>query len=189
MRRVHLDLRLVIAGVLALGAGLAVHALTRPDPTIDAVVAAGPLAPGVRLADLPLTTRTMTAGPGLLASADLPSVADHALIAALDAGDPLLGALLAPPADSGRDIIGLTLDPAHAVQGAVVAGDRVDIYATSDDGTHRLATGVLVLDALAGAGGLGGNDVALLLAVDDDLALALVAAARGGQLDLVRLGR
>lgn len=189
MKRFRLDLRLVIAGVLALVAGLTVHALTRPAPTIDAVVAAGPLPPGIPLAALPLSTQPMPLTPGLITTADLERLGDHSLTIALEAGRPLLDAALSSPSGTGLDVIGLTLDPAHAVQGALVPGDRVDIYATADEGTFRLATGVLVLDAVAGAGGLGGTDVAMLLAVDDDLAMALVEAARGGQLDLVRLHR
>lgn len=188
-QRLQLDLRLVIAGVLALTAGLAVHAVTRPAPTIDAVVAAGPLPPGVPLADLPIATRPLPPDPGLLTIADLDGLSTHRLDAALAPGDPVLRSLLSAPEGAGHDVMGLTLDPAHAVQGALAPGDRIDVYATGIAGTERLASGVLVLDAVVGAGGLGGSDVSLLLAVDADLAAALVAASRSSELDLVRLGR
>lgn len=188
-RRLQVDLRLVFAGVLALAAGLGVHALTRPAPTVEAVVAAGPLPPGVPIADLPVATRSLPPDDGLLTRDDLAVMAGHSLATALDAGDPILRSLLVTPSGAGFDVMALTLDPAHAVQGALAPGDLVDIYATGIEGTIRLATEVLVLDAVLGAGGLGGSDVSLLVAVDDDLAHTLVAAARAGELDLVRRGR
>ena len=90
-------------------------------------------------------------------------------------------------------MIGLTLEAGHAVQGELLSGDRVDLVATelTEDGTttERLAEAVLVVSAGSGDGGFGGDDVRLVLAVDADQAVAIIGAARRGELDLVRLGR
>ena len=70
-----------------------------------------------------------------------------------------------------------------------VAGDRIDIYISQAGGTELLASDVVVIAASTGAGGLGGGDTALLLAVDAALARDLVAAVHTAELDLVRRSR
>jgi hypothetical protein len=183
------DLRLAVAAILALAAGAGVPAVTRPAPQVEVLVAETPLPPGVRLADLPVTTRWMTPLPGLVPADQAAALADHSLAAALAPGDPLLSSLLmAPPADR-PDVAALTLDPAHAVQGDLVAGDHIDVYVSRTGTTELLAPDVVVLAAAAGSGGLGGSDVSLLLAVDRDLARALIEAIHTAEVDLVRRPR
>jgi hypothetical protein len=189
MRRVHIDVRLAGAAVLALVAGAGVHTLTQPVAAVDVLVAAAPLPPGVRLGDLELTSVAAPPLPGLVTAAELETIADHTLVARLDAGSPLLTSLLVPPPQLRRDVAALTLAPAHAVQGDLVAGDLVDIYVTSPEGTELLAADVLVLAAATGSGGLEGGDTSLLLAVDAGLASRLVAAVHNAEIDLVRRGR
>lgn len=189
MKRFRVDLRLVVAAGLALAAGAGVHALTRPAPQVEVLVAGAPLPPGVRLAELPIATRLMSPVPGLIAVADAALLGDHSLSAAIAQDDPVLASLLVPPPTEQPDVAALTLDPAHAVQGDLVAGDRVDIYATRDGVTELLAQDVLVLAAATGSGGLGEDDAALLLAVDRSLAAALVRATHTADIDLVRTSR
>lgn len=189
MKRIHVDMRLAGAAVLALIAGAGVHTLTRPVATIDVVVAAAALPPGVRLGDLELTIASAPPLPGLVPADQAESFADHTLGAALAAGDPLLMTLLVPPPGDRPDVAALTLDPAHAVQGDIVPGDRVDIYVSALGATELLAADVLVLAAATGSGGLEGGDTSLLLAVDEDLASRLVAAVHNAEIDLVRRGR
>jgi hypothetical protein len=86
-------------------------------------------------------------------------------------------------------VIALTLDPAHAVQGDLIAGDHVDIYVSQAGATEILATDVVVMAAPTGTGRLNGGDTELLLAVDSDLARELVAAMHTAELDLVRRSR
>lgn len=188
MRRVQVDARLLVASLLALLAGGLVHSLTRPQPTVAVLVAAAPLAAGSRVADLDLTTRQVAAVAGFVPAAERDAFADHTLVAPLAAGDPLLTSLLTDRPGSRPDVVALTLDPAHAVQGDLTAGDRVDVYVSADGGTRLLAGDVAVV-SVAVDDRLGGGDVALLLAVDQDTALTLVAAMRSSDLDLVRRPR
>ena len=189
MRRFDLDVRLVVAAVLALAAGAVVHAVTRPAPQIEVLTAETALPPGVRLADLPIISRRVTPMPGLVPADRAGELAEYSLIEGLAAGDPLLASLLVAPPTSRPDVLALSLDPAHAVQGDLVAGDRIDIYISQAGGTELLASDVVVIAASTGAGGLGGGDTALLLAVDAALARDLVAAVHTAELDLVRRSR
>jgi len=189
VRRIHVDVRLAVAAVLAVVAGVAVHAVTRPAPQVEVLVADAALPPGVRLADLPVATRKMSPLPGLVTADRAADLSDHSLTAALAAGDPLLASMLvAPPADR-PDVAALTLDPAHAVQGDLIAGDRIDIYVSRAGATELLAGDVLVISATTGSGGLGGGDTALLVAVDRGLARDLVEAVHSADIDLVRRPR
>lgn len=189
-RRFEVDLRLIAAAVAALIAGLAVAAATSPPPTVEIVTAASAVAPGVPLADLELETRETGDPGGALLASDLDAVADHVLIAPLEAGDPLLASLLAPPSDRHGTVIGLTLRSEQAVHGALRAGDTVAVYVTRDElPPRRLASSTLVLAATQGTAGLGSTDVSLLLAVDDRLARDLIRAQHEAQLYLVRVGR
>jgi Flp pilus assembly protein CpaB len=189
VKRIHIDVRLVAAAVLALIAGAGVHTLTQPVATIDVLVAAEAIPPGVRLGDLALTIASAPPLPGLVPADQAEVLADHSLGTALAPGDPLLTSLLVPPPGDRPDVAALTLDPAHAVQGDLIPGDRVDIYVSADGTTELLATDVLILAAATGTGGLEGGDTALLLAVDHDLAGRLVAAVHNAEVDLVRRGR
>ena len=189
MRRIQVDLRLAVAAILAVTAGAVVHAVTRPAPQVEVLVAEAALPPGVRLGDLPVVGRWMTPLPGLVPADRAASLADHSLGAALAPGDPLLASLLVAPPTDRPDVAALTLDPAHAVQGDLVAGDRIDVYVSRMGATELLAPDVLVLAAATGSGGLGGSDVSLLVAVDRDLARALVDAVHTAEIDLVRRPR
>ena len=189
MKRIQVDLRLAVAAILAVAAGAVVHAVTRPAPQVEVLVAEAPLPPGTRLGDLALAVRLMTPSPGLVLADQAASFADHSLAASLSPGDPILASLLiAPPADR-PDVAALTLDAAHAVQGDLVAGDRIDVYVSRMGVTELLAPDVLVLAATTGSGGLGGSDVSLLVAVDQELAMALVEAVHTAEIDLVRRPR
>lgn len=187
MKAVRLDLRLMAASALALMAGLAVHLATRPEPTTEVLVAATVLPPGVPLAELEVDTRSLPPLPGLVEASRLDSVSQHSLLAALAPGEPLLESLLLPPGDR-PDSVALTLDPSQAVQGDLLPGDRVDIYASGDEGTAQIAWDVLVL-SVGASSGMAGEQVALVLAADPDLAAAIIAAAAGSRIDLVRRAR
>lgn len=186
MTRVRVDLRLVAAAGLALVAGLGVLALTRPAERVAVLVAGEPLPAGIRLADATLYEADIEPLDGLLLLDEAGDVAGWTLRVPVPAGAPLTHAMLAPPEGATPDLIGLTLDRAHAVQGRLDPGDLVDIYVTDDDSTRLLAAAVQVVSAEVGTGGLSGNDVSLLLAVEDgSLAPDLVAAIHAAAIDLV----
>jgi hypothetical protein len=189
-RRFELDLRQALAAGAALIAGLATAALTAPPATIDVIVADGPLPPGVAIAALP-TRAVATVDPGpVLHAADLDAASTMVLSAPLAEGDPILLSLLVESPAARLDTIGLSLKSDRAVHGDLVAGDRVAVYALSEDASpRRLAPSVLVLDADAAAGGLGSSDVAVLLAVSDRQARDLIRGVDEGSLYLVKVDR
>lgn len=193
MTTIRLDRRSAVGAALAVLAAAGVFALTRPPDEVPILIAASDLPAGVALDQLPLSTRRVTSSEGLVeASTDLTGLA---LSAPLTAGEPLLHSLLRPGHGTPLpDAMALTLDVGHAAQGALVAGDHVDIYVTrSADGsatTEVVASDVRIIDALAADEGFGaGGEVRLLLAVDDELASAMVSAGRSGEIDVVRVGR
>jgi hypothetical protein len=132
---------------------------------------------------------------GLVAGEDTATLVGWTLAAPLAAGEPLLPSLLRAPAQRSRpDVLALSLERDRAVLGEVQAGDRIDIYVTTDalEGpaeTRLAAAGLYVVAAGPAPSGLGGEDrVDLLLAVDDTLALDLVRARNQGALDIVKVG-
>lgn len=190
MKRIQIDLRLAIAAMLAVAAGMLVHAVTRPGPQIEVLVAAASLPPDTRIGDLAITTRRMTPSPGLVSADEAASLADHSLAAALSPGEPILASLLISPSTSSPAVAALTLDPAHAVQGDLVAGDRIDIYVSrAGDATELLASDVLVLSSTTEVGGIGSGEVSLLIAVDGDLGRAVIEAVHTAEIDLIRRSR
>lgn len=187
--RLHVDLRLLLGAAAALVAAVTVLVLTRPPDTVEVVVAAEPLPPGVPLSALALEVRPVHQQSGALLAGRLDEVSAWVLVAPLSAGDPLLESLLAPPPARRHDVIGLSLPAERALHGELVAGDRVDVYGVEEEATVRLAASIPVLAAFISGGGLGGSDVAVLLAVDEAVAAALVEAAFTSDLYLVGSGR
>lgn len=195
--RLTLDRRTLAGVVLAVAAAGGTFALTQPPERTPVLVAGTDLPAGVPLSRLPVETREVDVGNGLVA-------ADHdlgglVLSAPIRAGEPVLASLLEPEARlAAPDALALTIDSGHAAQGALMPGDLVDVYATFaviDSGaerhvTERVAAGVLVIDADADDDGFGaGGEARILLAVDDELAEILVFALRTGEIDLVRVDR
>lgn len=189
MRRLQIDLRLVVAAALALVTGVGIHMVTRPQPSTPILIAAVDLPPGVPLDELATEVRAMPPHPGLVPAAAADELANHTLAVPLAAGDPLLASLLVAPPGTRPDVAALTLDRSHAVQGELTAGDRIDIYVSDPAGSSLLAQNVLVVSASTASGGFDDGTVALLIAVDRPLALRLLEAMQTAQLDLVRRTR
>ena len=190
------DRRTALGLALALAAGALVFALTRPAAQSAVLVAAAPLSAGVPLEAGQLAVRRVADTSGLVTGDEPAALEGWTLAAALDPGEPLLPSLLRAPERAARpDVLALSLERDRAVLGELRAGDRIDVYVTASDGdggpvTRLVAAAVYVVAAGPGPSGLGGEDaVDLLLAVDDDLAAALVAARNEGALDLVRASR
>jgi hypothetical protein len=185
MSRIRLDLRLVAAAGLALLAGLGVWSLTRPPERVTVLVAAETLPAGMPLRDLALQEASVEPLSGLILAEEAAEFADWTLSVPVSGGSPLTAAVLLPPPGLIPDMIALTLEREHAVQGSLEAGDLVDVYVTDETGTRLLAESITVISAELGAEGFGGIDVALLLAVDDLLAPALIEATQTASIDLV----
>jgi hypothetical protein len=114
------------------------------------------------------------------------------------AGELLPAAALADAATDTRRLVTVPVDPLHAPPG-LARGERVDVYVSPKDGASVGQDGVTVLPTLVLAGALvadpGSVDTAgtssqigVVLDVAAKDADRAVAAARGGDVDLVRVG-
>jgi len=189
-----LDRRRILGIGLAAAAALLVLVITQPEPLVPVLVASGDLQPGQPLTADDISVRYVESSSGLVEGASLGELEDWSLRVPIVAGEPLLPSLLQPPELLiAPNVVALSLDPSHAVLGRLVAGDRVDIYRTTQGGfetegtTERIATGVYVVEARLADDGINSGSVDLLLAVDDDLAARIVTADRLGEIDLVRV--
>jgi Flp pilus assembly protein CpaB len=73
----------------------------------------------------------------------------------------------------------------HAVNGAIVPGDRIDIIVVRRGLAGYVATGVEVI-AVGNQSGTGRSEFALTVAVDADTSLRLAAAINEGSIEIVR---
>jgi Flp pilus assembly protein CpaB len=177
------------ASVLALIVGVGVLSLTQPPSRVAVLVAAEALPAGAVISEASLREAEVEPLEGLVRADERATLDEWILDVPVPAGAPLTHAMLSPPSGSSPDLLAVTLEAEHAVQGRLAPGDLVDIYVTDDEGARLLASTIQVVSVEVGAGGLDGSDVAVLLAVDDTLALDLIAAMRLAVLDLVRVSR
>lgn len=189
MKRFSVDLRSLVAAVLALLTGLLVLAATDGPEQVQAVIAGSDLPSGVPVADLEFDTVAMDLAPGVLTRGELDALDGHVLALPLAEGQLVTRSMLQQPAGAGPDAMAVSLDAAHAVQGEIRAGDRVAIFVTRDGQTTLLADAVEVLSVTNGSGSLTTGEVALTLAVDDVLAADLVAALHDAAIDVIRRAR
>lgn len=188
------DTRTLLGIGLAALSVLLVLWITRPVPTVPVLVAGSDLPAGTPLSELDLTVRNTADADGLVVGDEPGELSDWVLVAPIAEGEPILPSLLrAPEVQAAPNLLALELDRAHAVLGRIDPGDRVDIYAsTSRPGepaeTRLIASSVFVVDAAISDSTMSGDQIELLLAVDDSLAASLTAAMNGSDLDLVRVG-
>ena len=100
------------------------------------------------------------------------------------------GDLRPPAAPSALRAMSIPVEAAHAVGGALAAGDRLDVIAVDEGGQARyVVTGAEVLAVNrpdSGVIGAAASSSSLTVAVDAKQALRLAAAIRGGRFELVR---
>jgi Flp pilus assembly protein CpaB len=188
------DTRLV-AGVLmvlvAVVAGAAV--ISGADRSVRVWAARRDLSAGttVERGDL-VARRVRLFGPDLKRYGDARSdLAGRVLVRDIGAGDLIpLSALDVPPGGATR-IVGLPMSRAHALDGNIERGNRVDVIATrktSGGGfvTYAVARSVLVWRVSKPSGGFGAgkNDLVVMLQVEPAQALPLAAALQSAELDL-----
>lgn len=84
--------------------------------------------------------------------------------------------------------VSLALDRDLAVDGRLQPGDTVDVYATHDDATTAVATGLRVIAVSTGGGSFAdGSEVTVTLGLGGvDQQVGVIHAARAGQVTLVR---
>jgi len=191
--RLAVGVALVVVSVL-LGARLLASAGDRvPVWTARAALAAGTT---LRADDLVAVAVASDAlGAYVPTSSD---VAGKVLTRAVGAGELVPAGALGDAAAANRRMVTVAVDPLHAPPG-LARGEKVDVYVSPKDGTSVARDGVTVLPALVLSGALvadpGSVDTAgttSQIGVVLDVAAAdadrAVAAARGGDVDLVRVG-
>lgn len=105
----------------------------------------------------------------------------------IPAGTPVRQADLRPAATAtGLRAMSLPIDVRHAVNGSVVAGDRVDIIVVRDGQATYLATSVEVIAVSSSSGGVGRGDFAITVSTDAETSLAIAAALETGGVEIVR---
>ena len=125
-------------------------------------------------------------------------VAGKVLARDVGAGELVPAAALTDSATDARRLVTVPVDPLHAPAG-LARGERVDVYVSPKDGTSVGQDGVRVLPTLALAGALvadpgsvdtagASTQIGVVLDVSAADADQAVAAARGGDVDLVRVG-
>jgi Flp pilus assembly protein CpaB len=100
------------------------------------------------------------------------------------------GDLRPPAAPSALRAMSIPVEAAHAVGGALAAGDRLDVIEVDEGGQARyVVSGVEVLAVNrpdSGVIGAAGSSSSLTVAVDARQALRLAAAIRGQRFEVVR---
>ncbi len=183
---------------LALAAGfvsaLLVLALTAPPSLTAVLVADGPLPAGTALGDLPVTYRNVDNTDGLIVGSDIGELADWTLVTPLAEGEPLLASLIQPPQQvTAPQQMALAIPATQAVLGEIQAGDSIDILVTRSAGvgseatTEVLARDVYVISAVLAESTAFGDELRLVLAVTDQLAVDLANASYAGNLDLIKV--
>lgn len=190
----RLDRRIVLAGLLSAGAAVLVLLLTQPPEQTPVLVAGADLPAGHVLAAEDVGVRYVEDPTGLVVGDAIGELAGFSLSVPLTEGQPLLGPIMHPPevVDAPRSLA-LSVPLERAVLGRVAAGDRVDVYVTVADGvagatTELVAASVYVIASEVADEPGSGDDVRLLLAVDEALARSLAEASHAGAIDVVLVG-
>ena len=97
-------------------------------------------------------------------------------------------AFIDPASGAGRRAMSVPIDPAHAVGGAIVAGDRIDLIQVGEAGATYVIVDAEVLTVnLVDRASLGSSAAfSVVIAVESSDALAVAAAIRDGQIEIVR---
>jgi Flp pilus assembly protein CpaB len=185
---------MVVAGLL--GALGTMAALRAADHRVDVLVARNDLAPGTVVDASSFRTVRVSADARAMASfvraTEVTRIAGEVVTTRLPAGTFVYEAdVRRAAAGVARRSMSFPIDRSRALDGQLVAGDRVDVVAVdARSGTARyVATDAEVL-RVGGSGGHGplavSDTMTVTLAVDPDTALTLATALHGHDLTLVR---
>jgi len=186
----------LLAGLalVALSVLLGVWIVGQSDDRIDVWTVTAALAPGVVL-----TEADVSLGHVALVDASryLPGDAQpvgRVLNRSVGAGELLpVGALAPETAIPASREVSIPLEPERVPSG-LVRGDRVDVWGTPSDGgaptgaPRRVLAGVTVLQVPTAEDLVGGSAVSVVVAIEPERVGEVVAALRGGAVDLARVG-
>jgi Flp pilus assembly protein CpaB len=131
----------------------------------------------------------LPAGVARAAFSDAADLEGRVTLAPIGSGELLQRASLSDQrAGPAAAEVSLALDRALAVDGHLTSGDRVDVYGTTDGATEPVAQGLRIVTVSAGGGSFDeGDQLTVTLAVPEpSQRLAVIGAARGGVVTLVR---
>ncbi len=182
---------MVLAAVLAFAVNLVILR-SRDDTTPVAAVRTGVVAgevvdaEDIRLVEVDVDADILSS---LFQANEVEQLVGMVATRQLVAGELLHRSALLPAAGAeGLRAMSVPIDPAHAVGGALVAGDRIDLIHVTESGPRYVLIGAEVLsvatpDRAALAGSTGFH---VVLAVTEASALEVAAAINDGKIELVR---
>jgi Flp pilus assembly protein CpaB len=197
LRVPRVDTRLVVGLLLvavSIVAGLRLSA--REDRSVMVLTARQDLTAGHVITAADLEPTAVDAAPAALRGfvrSSARSPVGRVLREPVAAGALVPRRVLGAEVRGGREVT-IPITPEHALGGALVAGDRVDVLASFDKGTELARTITVARKARVAAvvrsdglfGQREGSLTALTLEVAPDDAVYVVFAARNGELDVVR---
>jgi Flp pilus assembly protein CpaB len=83
-------------------------------------------------------------------------------------------------------VMSIPISPEHAVNGALVAGDRVDLISVRRGVASYVVTNVEVISVSAATSSVGSRGFSLTIAVDEESSLEVASALNSGSLEIVR---
>jgi Flp pilus assembly protein CpaB len=182
---------MVLAAVLAFALNLVVLR-SRDDTTPVAAVSTGVVAGEVvdsgdiRLVEVDVDADILST---LFQAHEIQQLVGMVATRHLIAGELLSRSALIPAAAvAGLRAMSVPIDPAHAVGGALVAGDRIDLIHVTESGPRYVLVGAEVLSVAAPdrAALAGSTGFHVVLAVTEASALEVAAAINDGKIELVR---
>ncbi|HJQ95116.1 MAG TPA: SAF domain-containing protein [Acidimicrobiia bacterium] len=182
---------MVLAAVLAFATNLMV--LRGQEETREAVIATGRIEAGRVIAPTDLTVAEVDVDDGLFATL-LPGQQSQTLVGMVATRTIEAGHLLSVDdvrpvaAPSAQRALSIPIEIEHAVGGGLVAGDRIDLIAVGESGPEYVLVGAEVLEVPSTARGslTGATGFFVVVAVDDQQALAVAAAIRSGEIEIAR---
>ena len=184
-------LLMVLAAVLAFATNLMV--LRGQEETREAVIATGRIEAGRVIVPTDLTVAEVDVDDGLFATL-LSGQQSQTLVGmvatrTIEAGHLLSVDDIRPvAAPSAQRAISIPIEIEHAVGGGLVAGDRIDLIAVGESGPEYVLADAEVLEVPSTARGslTGATGFFVVVAVDDQQALAVAAAIRSGEIEIAR---
>ena len=180
---------MVLAGMI--GGLLTLVAVHQAGGRVQVVVAARSLHAGAVLEHEDVRVVRIAADGGVLDTLAAPGTIATRPVLAIDLGPGELiprRALLRAAAPNGQRAMSIPIDPARAVNGNLVPGDRIDVLVATETEIVIVLTDVTVLDVTPPrSGGLGDNRrFAVTVAVDARGSQLLAAAIADGDVLLAR---
>ena len=181
---------MVLAGLVAVLLNLAV--LRSDGASLAVATARTDLQPGTVLSEGSVTAVTLgdaaALRSGLVTMEAVAALYGSVIGRPLAAGEPLRRSDLRPTAvASGLREYSVAVASAEAAGGLIQPADVVDVIATVDGRTFYVAAGLDVVQVAREGSGLDvGDDLVIVLAVDDRTALELASAQASGSIVIVR---